>query len=80
MKAHRTTDVDLQGHETTEAWIHPASLESVAHVMAQPETDDGRSEFVWVRLPCGDLILGVFPRGDTYFAVEIDAAYPGDSN
>ena len=46
-------------------------------VLAAPEeTMDGRSEYVWLRLTNGDLILGVFPRGDTYFEVEKDAQYP----
>lgn len=45
----------------------PAAPDAVAHVLAQP-TDgfDGRSDWKWFRLPNGDLILGVFPQGDTY--------------
>jgi hypothetical protein len=31
--------------------------------------NDGRSDFVWLRLPNGDLILGVWPQGDTYLTV-----------
>lgn len=59
------------------AWVHPASRSVAAKVWAATELDqDGRSEPVWLRLPNGDLLLGVFPRGDTYFAVERDAAYP----
>lgn len=60
------------------AAVHPASDESVREVMAQAAgTDDGRSEWTWLRLPNGDLMLGVFPRGETYFAVEVDAQFPG---
>lgn len=59
------------------AMIHLASPEFVALVMAAPEGgENGRSEFVWVRLYNGDLVLGVFPRGDTYFDCEGDAAFP----
>lgn len=58
-------------------YIHPASQESVNLVLSQSEDDaDGRSQFCWVRLPNGDLVLGVFPQGETYFAVEQDASYP----
>ena len=56
--------------------IHPAKEEDVAHVLGQGVNDDGRSEWVWVRLPNGDLVLGVFPRGDTYFSMEKAAEYP----
>ena len=39
--------------------------------LASPEgTGDGRSGFMWIRLRNGDLILGVFPEGDTYFKYE----------
>lgn len=63
----------------TLATVHPAKAEVVDFVLSQPPgTADGRSEYVWVRLQNGDLILGVFPRGDTYFAVEEDARYPGE--
>jgi len=75
MKAHRTYDDD----EPTRiiASIHPASEQSVKTVMMQSETSgDGRSPWVWLRLPNGDLILGVFPQGDTYFECELDACYP----
>jgi hypothetical protein len=45
----------------------PASRHAVEQVLAAPvDYDDGRSEFVWIRLDGGDLILGVFPVGDTY--------------
>lgn len=55
---------------------HPASQASVDLVLSQTESHDGRSGWLWLRLPNGDLILGVFPRGETYFAVEDDAQYP----
>jgi hypothetical protein len=51
--------------------IKQASPEAVQYVLDQSEDDDnGRSPFVWVWLPNGDLILGTFPQGDTYFATE----------
>lgn len=31
---------------------------------------DGRSEWLWIRLPEGTLIMGCFPAGDTYFDTE----------
>lgn len=55
------------------AHIKPASEQSVYQVLtADPNSEDGRSQFVWVRLPNGDLILGVFPQGETYMATEPD--------
>jgi len=49
----------------------PASDEAVADVTAaDPTSGNGRSEWLWVRLANGDLILGVFPQGDTYFTHE----------
>lgn len=54
--------------------IYPASRESVEHVLSQDDnSEDGRSQWLWIRLQNGDLILGVFPQGDTYFDVEHDA-------
>ena len=59
------------------AYVHAASPDAVRTVLDAPEgTPDGRSEYVWLRLANGDLILGVFPRGDTYLGVEEDAQYP----
>ncbi len=59
------------------AYIHPASKLSVDTVMSADETsEDGRSPWVWLRLPNGDLFLGVFPQGDTYLDCEEDAAFP----
>jgi len=53
-----------------------ASDESVRIVLdAGANTDDGRSSWKWIRLRNGDLILGVFPRGETYFEVEVDAGF-----
>jgi len=60
------------------AWFHPASDESVALVLGKdPDDDDGRSEWVWVRLENGDLLLGTFPQGEAYFEVEVDADMAG---
>lgn len=58
------------------ARVHSADPRYVNAVIenADPET---RSGWVWARLPNGDLILGVFPRGDTYEAVQVDAVWPG---
>lgn len=75
MKAHVTI---LDPDDGRHVLIHPASEDAVKTVLDAPTTgDDGRSEWVWVRLPNGDLVLGVFPQGDTYFSVEDDAHYRG---
>ena len=60
-----------EGH--ADVHLRPASPESVETVLAASEDDeDGRSEWLWVRLPNGDLILGVYPQGETYFETERD--------
>lgn len=55
--------------------IKNASPEAVQHVLGVSEADlDGRSQWVWCRLPNGDLMLGVFPQGDTY--LDHEREYP----
>lgn len=74
LSAHKT--MDDNDNNRVLARIHPASEKSVALVLdADPLSNDGRSNWCWVRLPNGDLVLGVFPQGDTYCAVEDDAQY-----
>lgn len=60
---------DVKGY-----WQEPAPAKAVKLVLAAPVESktqhDGRSQWLWIRLPDGDLILGVYPQGDTYFATE----------
>jgi hypothetical protein len=61
-----------------EAW--PASAEAIVRViMANADEQDGftRSEWLWIRIANGDLILGLFPQDDMYFDIEhlIEADY-----
>lgn len=77
MKPHMLYD-DIEPDRVL-AYIHDASKDAVQTVLNAPvETGDGRSDWVWVRLPNGDLILGTFPQGDTYFEVEHDSAFPSE--
>ena len=83
INAHPVAWVDDKGRGTEWpiAWVFPASRDSVDYVLAQssdPDDDDGRSNWCWIRLQNGDLILGVYPQGDTYSAVEVDAEFPDD--
>ena len=49
----------------------PAPQEAADYILKQPvDTGDGRSHWVWIRLPDGDLVLATYPQGDTYFATE----------
>lgn len=64
--------IDLDPEEPLRVRIHTASLEAIRTVR-----DGERSPYHWLRLPNGDLMLGVFPQGDTYEAVQADARYPG---
>lgn len=50
--------------DASEAWA--------SKVLQSRVSDDGRSDFYWFRLTNGDLVLGVYPRGDMYFATEGD--------
>ncbi len=54
-----------------EVSIQDAKPRHVKLVLEADElSEDGRSQWVWVRLSTGDLVLAVFPQGDTYFATE----------
>ena len=69
---------DEKGHPTDQVicHIHDASRASVDLVLSQDvDAEDGRSQWLWVRLQNGDLILGCFPMADTYMAVEDDASF-----
>lgn len=68
--------VDLYHDDDTDhVSVHykPASAESVKLVL-QADTDDydGRSEFLWITLPNGDVILGTLPQGHIYELTEND--------
>lgn len=71
---------NLEPHEDREdfeiARAKRACDEAVRIVLdAGANTDDGRSTWQWIRLRNGDLILGVYPRGETYFEVEVDSSF-----
>lgn len=68
MKAHDLTNViEETGQVMHVATILPAKRADVNYVLAADEdSHDGRSNWVWLRLANGDLVLGVFPQGDTY--------------
>ncbi len=47
-----------------------AKREDVDFLLSQPVDNwDGRSDWRWVRLQNGDLMLAVFPCGETYFYI-----------
>lgn len=75
MQPHRVYSEEREGEVI--AWVHPAHSSFVKKVLdADQHSPDGRSNWVWVRLPNGDLILGVYPQGDTYEECEADAQFP----
>lgn len=47
-----------------------------AAVIAAPIGNDGRSEWKWIRLPNGSLVLATYPEGDTYELTEVDRNRP----
>lgn len=65
-------DEDGDARETVAAWVTEADTAVARHVLAQAVGPNGRSGFKWFRFENGDLVLGVYPRGDTYFATEAD--------
>lgn len=69
---------DTENPTLTIATVHPATASYITKVLKAEEGHvDGRSEWLWLRLSDGTLMLGLFPRGDTYLECEIDASYPG---
>ena len=54
-----------------------ADPEMARMVMSQsPGGNDGRSEWLWVRLGNGDLLLACYPQGETYEMTEGDINRP----
>lgn len=75
LKAHIVFDDEDRSKEI--ARIHPATKRVVKRVLDKSKHDpDGRSNWMWLRLPNGDLILGVYPQGDTYEECAHDAQFP----
>lgn len=73
MKAHEL--IDDEGRFL--GVVVPAASSAVSAVLhAKVGDPDGCSEWVWVRLANGDLILGMFPQGDTYMNTELDPNRP----
>lgn len=69
-----TTVIDLHDSngEVPYPYINRADADpaDVNYVLSKDSNDDeGRSQWQWFRLPNGDLILGVFPQGTTYFDI-----------
>lgn len=48
--------------------VENAPQSAVDYVLSLDET--GRSQWVWIRLPGGDLVLAVYPQDDGYFSTE----------
>ena len=73
----RSWNLHAETEEEAQCWVtmKPASDEAVVTVLAaDPGAADGltRSEWLWVTLPNGDVILGVFPQDATFCATEKD--------
>lgn len=61
-------DSNERGTEYTIATVTPVKQGTmIDQIIKSPiTTGDGRSPWCWVRLSNGDLILGLFPQGETY--------------
>ena len=55
--------------ETVLCRVTDAEPADITTVLTASLDDNGRSQYKWFRLQNGDLILGVFPCGDTYIEV-----------
>lgn len=56
-------------------YVWPADRDCVDYVLAQPsdhEQYDGRSNWCWIRLRDGSLVLATYPQGDTYITMDDD--------
>ena len=68
---------DIADGEIHLATIAPADPKVARKVMrAKVDSEDGRSQYVWCRFANGDLMLGVFPQGETYLETEADLGRP----
>lgn len=57
----------------TIAQLKRASAESIKRVTTAPVNGfTGRSQWFWIRLADGGLVLATYPRGDLYFETEPD--------
>lgn len=62
---------DPHENDTCKVLITNAYQEDVNLVLSgDPNQEDTRSQWLWLRFPDGTLILGVFPQGEQYFNVE----------
>jgi hypothetical protein len=62
-----TGDIAPNEENPAIALMEPATPEQVAEMLATPiGENEGRSEWVWVRLRDGTLMLAILPLGDTY--------------
>jgi hypothetical protein len=43
------------------------AADALSVLFMRDDDEDGRSQFCWIRLVDGTLILGVFPQGETYY-------------
>lgn len=58
------------------ATVADANEDAVKRVLEAPIGENGRSNWKWIRLTDGTLVLGVFPHGDTYIETELDPNRP----
>lgn len=73
MGYHQEGDPDIDAP----VWLGDAKPDDVLTVLTADDVDEhGRSQWLWVRFPNGDLMLATFPQGATYEAVS-DTATPG---
>jgi len=79
-----TTDIDPRSGEHLETpqiigWSAPMGSEAIKMVLDAPTSgDDGRSEFFYLLLANGDLVVACYPQGDTYMSLDADLAISFD--
>lgn len=68
-------DLSYDGNHESDPDVSHVLLGSASHgsvalvLAADRDSDDGRSQWVWLTFPNGDLALATFPQGSTYESV-----------
>lgn len=55
------------------AVVEPATPDGAEWMLGLPVGDEGRSNWLWITLPSGDLVFGCIPQGEE--ASELSTAY-----
>ena len=73
---HEAVEADPNDiHNGVIATVAPAHPD-IAQMVIDAPLHTGRSVWLWIRLANGDLVLGCYPKAETYEATEVDPGRP----